>query len=194
MEDSMKIIREYTSQDLISRQDFLRQITEQNPFVDKLQSKLAKFDLLFPDTKTIEALLCSSQLMTSTVSVAMETLNFSSELDKLSHEEQLKILAYLESLDIGDETEIIIPDDLSEEISRNYVTLAEFIRNFWKENRDSMLGIMATADTAVNGIAKNDFSNIFTILLFIYFCARLLTATIASTNTDENNSNQKKVI
>lgn len=174
LERSMKIIREYTSQDLISQQDFLRQITERTPFIDKLQSELAKFDSLFPDTKTIETLIHSSQLMTSTLSVAIETINFSSELDKLPHEEQLKILAYLESLDIDNETEIIIPDDLPSEIQSDYITLNEFLRNFLKINQTYILGILTTVETTVKNFSENNFSNPFTIFAFVYFCVALL--------------------
>ena len=183
LERTMKTIREYTSQEIISQHEFLKKISEQTLFVAKLQPNLPKIEPLFANLKIIESTIIPRPLIKESLSVAIETLNFSFELDKLTHEEQLKILDYLENLDINDETELIIPDDLPEEIQSDYITLVEFLRNFWKTNKSYIIGILTTVETAVKNFSENDFSNPFTVIAFIYNCVALLLKQI---NDDKN--------
>lgn len=173
-EHTMKIIREYTSQEIISQREFLKKITEQTLFVAKLQPNIPKIEPLFANIKIIESIILSRPLMETSLSVAMETLNFSSALDKLPQEEQIKILDYLEGLKIDDETNTLIPNDLPEEIQSDYITLVEFLRNFWKTNENYIIGILTTVETTVKNFSENDFSNPFTVIAFIYNCIAFL--------------------
>jgi hypothetical protein len=174
LERSMKFIREYDLTAIIRQREFLRKISEQTLFVARLKPNIPKIEPLFANIKIVESIFLSRPLMEASLSVAMETLNFSSALDKLHQEEQIKILDYLESLKIGDETDTIIPDDLPEEIQSDYITLVEFLRNFWKTNENYIIGILTTVETTVKNFSENDLSNPFTVIAFIYNCIAFL--------------------
>ena len=169
--------------EMIRNRDFLNQIMAQTPFMAKVQSEMTKFEPLFTSTKTIAGILDSSPLVTSTLSVTMESLNFSSELDKLTPSGQLKILEYLDSLNIDDSTDNIIPDDLPTEIRPEYITLVEIIRGFLQKNEPYILGILSTVETTAKNFSENDFSNVFTIIAFAYFVWALIV------NQFEDNDN-----
>ena len=112
--------------------------------------------------------------ISSALSVARASLNFSVGLDTLPYSEQLRIVAALDDINLDTDADTIIPEDLSDETRTDYITLTEFSRAFWKNNREFILGILATVDTTIQSFSEEDCSNPFVVILFAYYCIGLI--------------------
>lgn len=172
---------------LLNEQSVMKQIANQVPLANAMQLRLPQMERVFESASTLAAIANSNSFLSSALSVATTSLNFSSVLDTLNLTEQQRIIDIIDQIDLDDETDIGNPEELPEEIQSEYINFIDFIRDYWKENREHILGILATADTAVNGIANGDFSNIFTIVLFAFYCTNLLNS-----STSENDDDQEK--
>ena len=152
-----------------------QRIASQIPFITKLQTKIPQIEPIFIEaTKVATSLMNSAPFTVSALSVATASINFSARLDNFPYPEQLRIVDALDSLNLDTDTDIEITEDLPEEIQTDYVTLTEFAYAFWQKNREFILGVLATIDTTARSFSENDFSNIFTIILFTYYCASLI--------------------
>ena len=180
IQNALKILLETQgiSKTLPSLQSIAQQIQETQkiaspiPFIARLHTKIPQVELIFIEaTKIPMSLKHSSPFMTSALSVATASINFSAELNNFPYPEQLKIVDALDSLNLDTNTDIEIYENLPEEIQTECISLDKFARNFWKNNREFILGILATVDTTVQSFSENDYSNIFTIILFTYYCA-----------------------
>lgn len=150
-------------------------IAGQIPFITKLQTKIPQIEPIFIEaTKVATSLMNSAPFTVSALSVATASINFSARLDNFPYPEQLRIVDALDSLNLDTDTDIEILEDLPEEMQTDYVTLTKFAYTFWQKNREFILGVLATIDTTARSFSENDFSNIFTIILFTYYCASLI--------------------
>lgn len=166
-----------------------QKIAGQIPFIARIQTKIPQVEPIFMEaTKIATSLRLSSPFMTSALPVAMTSINFSARLDNFPYPEQLKIVDALDSLNL--DTDIEIPEDLPEEMQSDYVTLIELLQKFCRENENQLLGILTTVETTVKNFSENDFSNPFTVLVFIYNCIILILNQIKLPKDGGDNNNK----
>lgn len=67
-----------------------------------------------------------------------------------------------------------MPEDFPPEVRESFLTLEEFAKIFWAENKGYILGILSSSCPTVESFVKNDFSNIFAIIVFVYNVIGLL--------------------
>lgn len=154
--------------------ELLKQISKQTPFISEIQSRLARFERMTLDTVGIAAIKHSAPFMSSALAVATASINFSAELDTLPYSEQLRIVDFLDRINLDTDEELIIPENLSAETQADYISLTEVARNFWKKNNSHILVILTTVETVAENFSENDISNPLTIVAFIYSCIALL--------------------
>ena len=171
------------------RDHLANQVANQIPFLARLQPRVLQMERIFTETTGIAAIKYSEPFISSALSVARVSLNFSVGLDTLPYSEQLRIVDALDNVNLDTDADIIIPEDLSDEIHTDYVTLVEFLRTFWKENNNQLLGILTTVETTVKNFSENDFSNPFTIIAFIYNCIILILNQLNLPSRDEKKTN-----
>lgn len=171
------------------RNHLANQVANQIPFLARLQPRVLQMERIFTETTGIAAIKYSEPFISSALSVARASLNFSVGLDTLPYSEQLRIVDALDDINLDTDADIIIPEDLSDEIHTDYVTLVEFLRTFWKENNNQLLGILTTVETTVKNFSENDFSNPFTIIAFIYNCIILILNQLNLPSRDEKKTN-----
>ena len=184
-----------TFQAIIDNQHFLQRISEQSPFISAVQRHTSSLEKIFGNSSVLAQMAESKTLFNSALSVAASALNFSSALYSLSIDEQQKIVALLEQLDLDDDVDVEVSEALPDELQEECDTFIVAIRTFWKDNSEYLLGIAATADTTVKSLVTNDIDgNIFTIVLFVYYWVNLLVNFYLKCKniSDDNNSDDNK--
>lgn len=155
------------------RDHLANQVADQIPFLARLQPRVLQMERIFMETTGIAAIKYSEPFISSALSVARASLNFSVGLDTLPYSEQLRIVDALDNINLDTDADII-PEDLSDETRTDYITLTEFSRAFWKNNREFILGILATVDTTIQSFSEKDCSNPFVVILFAYYFIGLI--------------------
>lgn len=117
----------------------LNQISHQIPFFDRLQSKFFQIQPLFKESRGFESLLDLTTFKHSTLAIASASIDFSSALDNLDYSEQVKIVDFLDNINLDLETEEVPPKELSDKTQTEYITFKSFVNDYWKTNRDSIL-------------------------------------------------------
>ena len=193
LERTMKIIREYTPQEIIRQYDFLSQITKQSPFVSAVQSQVSKIAKILGTENVFSKIATTPPVLESVFPVAMTSFNFSSELDRLNLQEQQNIVDILEQVDLDADAKIDLPEVVPKATQIECVTFVTATQAFWKNNREWFLGIFATADSAIKSIVSGDLdTNLFTITLFVYYWINLLRGLYLSFANTDNGVNSKK--
>ena len=169
--------------DLINQFRETLKINSQIPFIDRLRTKIPQIGQLLTNTNRIAEITYSEPFVQSALIVATTSINFSANLENFSYVEQLRIVNALDSLKL--DTNIEILEELPAELKSDYITLTEFAHSFWQDNRTYILGILATAYPTINGFCENDFSNIFVVILFTYYCSSLVYNSLKTPNENQ---------
>lgn len=157
-------------QEIFSRQQIL---TQAMPYalIQEIQSKnnLIQSALQNETIARMNEIIYSRNFLSSALIVQDAAIDFLSEMKKIDGYEQKTLGEILKEIRRKKKFE-----DLPIETQESFLTLEEFVKIFWNDNKEYILGIFATSDSTINAIQNNDFSNIFTVLLFIYYSIGLL--------------------
>ena len=167
-------------QDVISYPDYQLAIKQQkilnnNSLYQSWQSILVDYVLNPPSSlKNINLgeFKVSSDFISSAVLVQSSAINFFEQAEKLDPEHQKFLIEFARGLNFKTENEF--PEDFPEEIKNNYLEFEDNIKNFWKKNKNDITGILSSIYPTFESIQNQDFSNIFSVLLFIYFTISFL--------------------
>ena len=95
----------------------------------------------------------------------------------------------MEDFSVEKNSEVKLPEDFPPEVQESFLTLEEFTKIFWKENKVFILGILSSSYLAVESFVKNDFSNIMAVIVFVYNVIGLL---INCQNFENENFDDRK--
>ncbi len=190
VEGQHSLKRDFTLQALIRDSVFLSQIANQSPFISAVQAQMPKMTKIWGTENVLAKIATASPVLESVFPIAIASINFSSELDRLKLQEQQRIVNVIEQIALDDETEPVISEQFDAETKKEYITLVDLLRDFWKKNKNQLLGILTTVETSVKNFSENDLSNPFTILAFIYNCLALLLNQLNTLNKEGADDNE----
>lgn len=187
VEGQHSLKRDFTLPALMRDSGFLSQIANQSPFISAVQAQMPKMAKILGTEKVLAKIATASPVLESVFPIAIASINFSSELDRLNFQEQQRIVDALEHYE---ETEPVISEQFDAETKKEYITLVDLLRDFWKKNKNQLLGIITTVETSVKNFSENDLSNPFTIIAFIYNCLALLLNQLNTLNKEDYDDNE----
>lgn len=169
---------------IIGNSDFLSQTSRQSPFISAVQSQMPKMEKIFGSTSVVAAMANSASLMNSISPVAETSLNFLSELDKLSVEKQQSVVDILEQINLDDEIDEELQENLFAETRIDFSSYLESFQNFCKSNAFNIWALQAGYETFIKDMTENNFSNIVFDILFV-ICFLVLISNLPSGGDDK---------
>ena len=169
IEHAMKIIRDYTPQEIIRQRDFLSQITKQFPLISAIQSQMLKMEPIW-ESSSVLAKIATTSMLDSVFPVAIDAFNFSSELDKLVFQEQQRIVDILDQINLNE----AIDEEIDSEIQPYFSILLKSLQKFFKNNAFDIATIIGNAETFISDISEQSFSHPIFDIAFIICLAIIL--------------------
>ena len=170
LEHAMKIIRDYTPLEIIRQRDFLSQITKQSPLINSIQSQMPKIEPIW-ESSSVLAKIATTPMLDSVLPVAMDSFNFSSELDKLALQEQQRIVDILEQINLDEK----IDEEIDSDIQPYFSILLKSLQKFFKNNAFDIATIIGNTETFISDISEQSFSHPIFDITFIICLAIILS-------------------
>lgn len=107
--------------------------------------------------------------LSSALAVQDAAIDFLSEMKKIDGYEQKNLVELLKEIRLKKNGEIEIPEDLTIEEQEDFLTIKEIFKKHFDKNKDSMLGILSNANSAVTAVQNFDISNVLNLIAFVIY-------------------------
>lgn len=157
-------------QEIFSRQQILTQAMP-SELIQEIQSKnnLIQSALQNETIARMNEIIYSRNFLSSALIVQDAAIDFLSEMKKIDGYEQKTLGEILKEIRRKKKLE-----DLPIEAQESFLTLEEVLKKHLKENKDSMLGILSNANSALKSVQDLDISSILSLIAFVIYVVSYL--------------------